>query len=218
MNQKTKVGTLRARQIGKRLAAKTKTRIMQDIVGKLSSAANSGGIAKKDIASDLAQKYPTHNPIGLARSVQWLVSASRNHKPWAIKTRGPYLHGLELHAMPTRPLRFFITRKPDQGQSGTAHTSDKTDMKERHVRVDSTTVPQSGKNCTMCKSGETKPGKATESFTRGETIVIVKDIPAQVCSQCGEPYFDGDVAKVIEQLVNDAVRKGAEVEILRYAA
>ncbi len=72
--------------------------------------------------------------------------------------------------------------------------------------------------CLMCKTGETKPGMVTHSFQKGATIVIVKDIPAQVCGQCGEPYFDGDVAKVIENLVNDAVRKGAEVEILRYAA
>jgi YgiT-type zinc finger domain-containing protein len=72
--------------------------------------------------------------------------------------------------------------------------------------------------CLMCKSGETVPGTVTESFRKGATMVIVKDIPAQVCGQCGEPYFDGEVAKAIERLVTDAVRKGTEVEILRYAA
>ena len=72
--------------------------------------------------------------------------------------------------------------------------------------------------CLMCRSGETKPGTVTHTFHKGATIVIVKDIPAQVCGQCGEPYFDGEVAQVIEDLVNDAVRKGAEVEILRYVA
>ena len=72
--------------------------------------------------------------------------------------------------------------------------------------------------CLMCKTGETKPGMVTESFRKAATIVIVKDIPAQVCGQCGEPYFDGDVAEAIEKLIDDAVRKGAEVEILRYAA
>jgi hypothetical protein len=46
----------------------------------------------------------------------------------------------------------------------------------------------------------------------------VKDIPAQICGQCGEPYIDGEVAKALERLVDDAVRKGTEVQILRYAA
>jgi YgiT-type zinc finger domain-containing protein len=72
--------------------------------------------------------------------------------------------------------------------------------------------------CLMCKTGQTKPGTVTHTFQKGATIVIIKDIPAQVCGQCGEPYLGGEVAKVIETLVDDAVRKGAEVEILRYAA
>jgi len=72
--------------------------------------------------------------------------------------------------------------------------------------------------CVFCKSGTATPGKTTASFTRGETIVIVKDIPADVCGQCGEPYIDGEVAKALERLVDDAVRKGIQVEILRYAA
>jgi YgiT-type zinc finger domain-containing protein len=71
--------------------------------------------------------------------------------------------------------------------------------------------------CLMCQ-GETQPGTVTHSFQRGTTTVIVKDIPAQVCSQCGEPSFGGEVAKLIEGLVNDAVGKGAEWEILRYVA
>jgi len=72
--------------------------------------------------------------------------------------------------------------------------------------------------CLMCRTGETAPGTVTDSFRKGDTLVIVKDIPAQVCTQCGEPYLDGEVAEVIEKLVEDAVRSGAEVQILRYAA
>jgi YgiT-type zinc finger domain-containing protein len=72
--------------------------------------------------------------------------------------------------------------------------------------------------CVICKHGETKPGTATMSFQEGNTTVVVKEVPADICRTCGEPYMDGEVAKVIERLLDEAVRKGVEVEILRYAA
>jgi YgiT-type zinc finger domain-containing protein len=71
--------------------------------------------------------------------------------------------------------------------------------------------------CLACQ-GETEPGTVTHSFQKGTTTVIVKDVPAEVCRQCGESYLSSEVAQVLEDLVNDAVRKGAEVEILHYAA
>jgi YgiT-type zinc finger domain-containing protein len=71
--------------------------------------------------------------------------------------------------------------------------------------------------CVICKSGEFKPGMTMEAFTRGESVVVVKDIPALVCGQCGSPFLSDEVAGVIEKLINNAVRKGAEVKILRYA-
>jgi YgiT-type zinc finger domain-containing protein len=72
--------------------------------------------------------------------------------------------------------------------------------------------------CVICKHGETKPGKATMSFQEGDTTVVVKDVPAEICQTCGESYMSTEVAETIERLVDGAVRKGTEVEILRYAA
>jgi YgiT-type zinc finger domain-containing protein len=72
--------------------------------------------------------------------------------------------------------------------------------------------------CVICRRGDTEPGRTTMSFQSGESTVIVKNVPADICRICGEPYMSTEVALVIENLVNDAVRKGAEVEILRYAA
>ena len=72
--------------------------------------------------------------------------------------------------------------------------------------------------CVICRRGDTEPGKATMSFQSGDTTVIVKEVPADICRTCGEPYLSAEVAQAMEALVDDAVRKGAEVEILRYAA
>jgi YgiT-type zinc finger domain-containing protein len=73
-------------------------------------------------------------------------------------------------------------------------------------------------DCVICRRGEREPGLVTQSFHKGNTVILVKDIPAEVCDTCGEPYFSSDVVRIIEKLMEDAVRKGVEVEVVRYAA
>jgi YgiT-type zinc finger domain-containing protein len=72
--------------------------------------------------------------------------------------------------------------------------------------------------CVICKHGETEPGRATLSFQEGDTTVIVKEVPADICRTCGEPYVSADVAAALDRRVDEAAQRGAEVEILRYAA
>jgi YgiT-type zinc finger domain-containing protein len=70
----------------------------------------------------------------------------------------------------------------------------------------------------MCKQGETKPGKVTVTLQRGETTVIIKDVTADVCENCGEYYLSEAITGQVLKMAEDAVNKGAEVEILRLAA
>ncbi|MHB8370987.1 MAG: YgiT-type zinc finger protein [Leptospirales bacterium] len=46
----------------------------------------------------------------------------------------------------------------------------------------------------------------------------MKDVPADVCQDCGEAYLDGNVARKIEQQVEEAVARHIEIAILRCAA
>lgn len=72
--------------------------------------------------------------------------------------------------------------------------------------------------CVICKHGETEPGTVTVTLERGGTIVIIKDVPADVCDNCGEYYLSESVMRDLEERVGHAVARGAEVEILRFAA
>ena len=72
--------------------------------------------------------------------------------------------------------------------------------------------------CVLCKSGETRPGTVTVTLERGKTVVVVRDVPAAVCGNCGEYYLDNDVAQRVYERAKEAVARDAEVEILRYAA
>ena len=72
--------------------------------------------------------------------------------------------------------------------------------------------------CVICKQGETAPGKATVTLQRGDSTIIFKDVPAEVCENCGEYYLSEVVTEQLLNRAEVAVKSGAEVEILRFAA
>jgi YgiT-type zinc finger domain-containing protein len=72
--------------------------------------------------------------------------------------------------------------------------------------------------CVICRQGETFPGLVTVPLQRGETTVIFKQVPAEVCENCGEYFLTQAVTDRLLTRAEEAVKNGAEVEILRYAA
>lgn len=72
--------------------------------------------------------------------------------------------------------------------------------------------------CVICKNGQTYPGQVTVPLQRGETTVVVKGVPAEVCRNCGEYYLDSQITARLFQAAEQAVKNGAEVEIIRFAA
>jgi len=72
--------------------------------------------------------------------------------------------------------------------------------------------------CLVCKQGETKPGHATVTLQRGGCTVIVKNVPADICGNCGEYYLSEEITRNLLSRADAAARSGAEVEILGYAA
>ena len=72
--------------------------------------------------------------------------------------------------------------------------------------------------CVICRHGDTRPGTVTVTLERGDTVVVIKDVPAEVCQQCGEYYLDKATTACVMRMAEEAVQRHAEVEILRYAA
>lgn len=73
-------------------------------------------------------------------------------------------------------------------------------------------------NCTICKSGVMKPGRVTVTLQRGESIIVIKNVPAAICENCGEYTLDEQVTAEIMRLAERAVANNAEIEVLQYAA
>ncbi len=72
--------------------------------------------------------------------------------------------------------------------------------------------------CVICKHGNTKDGKATVTLTRGETTIVIKAIPAQVCANCGEEYIDEDITADLLLSAEAAASAGVQVEVREYTA
>lgn len=62
------------------------------------------------------------------------------------------------------------------------------------------------------------PRLCTVTLQRSGTVILIKEVPADVCQDCGEYYLDESVVSKVYVQEEDAVKRHAEVEILRYAA
>jgi YgiT-type zinc finger domain-containing protein len=50
-----------------------------------------------------------------------------------------------------------------------------------------------------------KEGTTILPIERGNTILLITDIPAQVCTNCGEPYLDEATARDVQELANETL-------------
>jgi len=70
--------------------------------------------------------------------------------------------------------------------------------------------------CPLC-GGIKEPGTTTFAVDTGSSVVVVRDVPATVCSLCGEEWIDDVIAEKLEQIVQDAKNKKMLVEIASLA-
>ena len=71
--------------------------------------------------------------------------------------------------------------------------------------------------CFMCK-GTVHDGFSTFTVELGGCIVIIKNVPAFVCSQCGEASYGGEVAQRLEQIVQSITKSSsAEIAVVSYS-
>lgn len=72
-------------------------------------------------------------------------------------------------------------------------------------------------NCFMCK-GSLEDKQTTFMVDAGNCIVIVKNVPSQVCSQCGETSYSDSVAAQLEIIVSEARKALSEITVVNFTA
>ncbi len=56
--------------------------------------------------------------------------------------------------------------------------------------------------CLVCKNDKFTQGLTSLNIERGVAILVITDIPARVCTNCGEPYIEADIARDVQSLAN----------------
>ncbi|MBI4984620.1 MAG: type II toxin-antitoxin system MqsA family antitoxin [Rhodocyclales bacterium] len=71
--------------------------------------------------------------------------------------------------------------------------------------------------CPICKHGETRPGNASVTLERSGATLVFRDVPADICDNCGEVYHSGEITAALIQQAENAVSVGVEVDVRRFA-
>jgi YgiT-type zinc finger domain-containing protein len=73
------------------------------------------------------------------------------------------------------------------------------------------------RRCPLC-GGTMEEGITTLPFLIAEKVIVVKNVPAEICSDCGEAYMKSQVAGIIEDILDRLEDLQSEVSIVYYKA
>jgi YgiT-type zinc finger domain-containing protein len=72
--------------------------------------------------------------------------------------------------------------------------------------------------CVICKQGETTAGETTITLERDGLTLVVKNVPAQVCTNCGESYVsEKDSAQILAE-AEQMAQAGTLVDVRQYTS
>ena len=72
--------------------------------------------------------------------------------------------------------------------------------------------------CPICRNGTKEAGFITVTLERGSTILVFKNVPAQICDNCGEEFLSAENNRTLLRRAEEEIARGVEVELLQFAA
>lgn len=72
--------------------------------------------------------------------------------------------------------------------------------------------------CPICKHGDTISGTASITLERNAATLVFKDVPAQICNNCGEEYFTDSITQAVMKQAESAITQGVQFDVRQYRA
>jgi YgiT-type zinc finger domain-containing protein len=72
--------------------------------------------------------------------------------------------------------------------------------------------------CVICRDGKTRPGKATVMLERDGMTLVIKGVPAEICTNCGEEYVEEGTSTLLLKIGEEAAKSGVRVSVRDYIA
>jgi YgiT-type zinc finger domain-containing protein len=73
------------------------------------------------------------------------------------------------------------------------------------------------KRCPLC-GGELQDGVTTIPFLIGEKVAVIRNVPAEICSDCGEACMKSSVVGNIESILDRLEELHFEMSVIQYEA
>ena len=69
--------------------------------------------------------------------------------------------------------------------------------------------------CTFCK-GKTEPGLSTFTADLGKCVVVIRNVPSDICTQCGEVYYSTEVMRQLYRIARSLQEGMTEIALVNY--
>ena len=74
------------------------------------------------------------------------------------------------------------------------------------------------KTCPTCKNGKLIPGTTTVTLEREGALIIIKEVPADVCDNCGADFLSSETSNELYIRASDSIKRSTQVEIVKLTA
>lgn len=71
---------------------------------------------------------------------------------------------------------------------------------------------QARETCYFCGRGVLEEKRVIVDFRWGDRLVIIEDVPAKVCNECGERYYSAHVVRQMERIAKEG-QKDKEIPV-----
>lgn len=70
--------------------------------------------------------------------------------------------------------------------------------------------------CMFCKCDSTVKSTTTHVVNYKGCVIVVKNVPCEECELCGEKFYDTDVARKLERMVEHAKEQMMEISVVDF--
>ena len=72
--------------------------------------------------------------------------------------------------------------------------------------------------CVICQHGDTENGITTVTLERNESILVFKQVPADICDNCGEIYLESAINQALLSQAEKELQRGVFLEMVNFSA
>ena len=70
--------------------------------------------------------------------------------------------------------------------------------------------------CAICRHGHTESGFTTVTLERNQTTLVFKQVPADICENCGEVYLSSEINRSLLKQAEQELQRGVFLEMVNY--